>query len=102
MYVPRQKHLDIDGSYFGLSFANILFKTYPDLYPKDGPLTYQPLIFGFRIFGKKGSAYEEKFDNAGNPINKSAKEILDELKILQRKGQPTTPLSILNQQTISE
>jgi len=78
--VPRQKHLDIDGSYFGLSFANILFKTYPDLYPKDGPLTYQPLIFGFRIFGKKGSAYEEKFDNAGNPINKSAKEVLDEFK----------------------
>jgi len=40
VYVPRQKHLDIDGAYFGISFANILFKTYPDLYPKDGPLTY--------------------------------------------------------------
>ena len=97
VYVPRQKHLDIDGAYFGLSFANILFKTYPDLYPKDGPLTYQPLIFGFRIFGKKGSAYEEKFDNAGVPINKSAKEVLDEFKDLQRKGLPTTPLSILNE-----
>ena len=59
--MPRQKHLDIDGAYFGISFANILFKTYPDLYPKDGPLTYQPLIFGFKIFGQKGSAYEEKW-----------------------------------------
>jgi len=51
VYVPRQKHLDIDGAYFGLSFPNILFKTYPDLYPKEGPLTYIPTIYGFKIFG---------------------------------------------------
>ena len=87
--MPRQKHLDIDGAYFGISFANILFKTYPDLYPKDGPLTYQPLIFGFKIFGQKGSAYEEKFDNSGKPVNKSAKEVLTELKqALQKKNVP--------------
>ena len=91
MYVPRQKHLDIDGAYFGISFANILFKTYPDLYPKDGPLTYQPLIFGFKIFGQKGSAYEEKFDNSGKAVNKSAKEVLQELKIQTSSGK-TVPL----------
>ena len=66
VYVPRQKHLDIDGAYFGLSFPNILFKTYPDLYPKEGPLTYIPTIYGFKIFGQKGSAYEYKYDNNGS------------------------------------
>ena len=88
MYVPRQKHLDIDGAYFGISFANILFKTYPDLYPKDGPLTYQPLIFGFKIFGQKGSAYEEKFDNSGKPMNKSAKEVLQDFKTAPTSSVP--------------
>ena len=64
------KHLDIDGAYFGLSFPNILFKTYPDLYPKEGPLTYIPTIYGFKIFGQKGSAYEYRYDNGGTQTNK--------------------------------
>lgn len=71
VYVPRQKHLDIDGAYFGTSFANVLFKTFPELYPKDGPLTYLPTIYGFKIFGQKGSAYEMKFDHTGLPLNKA-------------------------------
>jgi hypothetical protein len=71
VYVPRQKHLDIDGAYFGTSFPNVLLKTYPELYPKDGPLTYLPSIYGFKIFGQKGSAYELEYDNAGQPKNKA-------------------------------
>jgi casein kinase II subunit beta len=71
VYVPRQKHLDIDGAYFGTSFANVLFKTFPELYPKDGPLTYLPTIYGFKIFGQKGSAYELKYDHTGLPLNKA-------------------------------
>lgn len=70
VYVPRQKHLDIDGAYFGTSFANVLLKVYPDLYPKDGPLTYLPTIYGFKVFGQKGSAYEYVYDNNGAPMNK--------------------------------
>lgn len=26
VYVPRQKHLDIDGAYFGTSFSHVLLK----------------------------------------------------------------------------
>jgi hypothetical protein len=29
----------------------VLLKTYPELYPKDGPLTYLPTIYGFKVFG---------------------------------------------------
>lgn len=81
MYVPRQKHLDIDGAYFGLSFPNVLFKTYPDLYPKEGPLTYIPTIYGFKIFGQKGSAYEYKYDNNGQPLNKKEIEAIENEKV---------------------
>ena len=82
--MPRQKHLDIDGAYFGTSFPNVLLKTYPELYPKDGPLTYLPTIYGFKIFGQKGSAFELEYDNAGHPKNK--KEIDSILK--NKKGGP--------------
>ncbi len=56
--------------YSGYSFPNVLLKTYPELYPKDGPLTYLPTIYGFKVFGQKGSAYELEFDNTGVPTNK--------------------------------
>lgn len=32
----------------------------------------------------KGSAYEEKYDNSGKAVNKSAKEVLQELKVAER------------------
>jgi len=38
VYVPKQKHLDIDGAYFGTSFPHVYLKTYPELYPKEGPV----------------------------------------------------------------
>lgn len=33
-------------------------------------MTYIPTIYGFKIFGQKGSAYEYKFDHMGNLVNK--------------------------------
>ena len=69
MYVPKQKHLDIDGAYFGTSFPHVLLKSYPDLYPKEGPAAYIPTIYGFRIFSQKGSRYELQYDNGGQPKN---------------------------------
>jgi hypothetical protein len=42
---------------------------YPDLYPKEGPVTYIPTIYGFKIFGQKGSAFELKYDHSGLPTN---------------------------------
>lgn len=96
VYVPRQKHLDIDGAYFGTSFSNVLLKTYPDLYPKDGPLTYLPTIYGFKVFGQKGSQFELKYDNNGQPLNKQeidkilANKIVPQPKFSQ--ANPTNPL----------
>jgi len=33
-------------------------------------LTYIPTIYGFKIFGHKGSAFEYKYDNNGSHVNK--------------------------------
>lgn len=58
MYLPKYKNLNIDGSYYGTSVPHIFLKTYPDaiiLPPK--VYYYEPKIFGFKLFAKRGSKY---------------------------------------------
>ena len=51
----------MDGAYFGTSFPQIFFMAYPDLNPKVKKVkNYIPKLYGFRIFGKKGSKYFSK------------------------------------------
>jgi hypothetical protein len=76
VYIPRQKQLDIDGAYFGTSFPHIFLKQFPELMPK-GPARFVPKIYGFKIFGMRGSKYELKFDYQGKPVNEE--EIRDVL-----------------------
>ena len=58
VYKPREKVRDIDGAYFGNSFPQIFFMAYPDLNPKVKKVnSYIPKLYGFKIFGKKGSKY---------------------------------------------
>ena len=68
----------------------MLLKTYPDLYPKDGPLTYLPTIYGFKVFCQKGSAYELIHDNNGNPLNK---EEVDKILANKKSSQPARKFS---------
>ncbi len=44
-------------------------QTYPELYPKEGPVQYIPTIYGFKIFGQKGSKFELLYDNLGQAKN---------------------------------
>jgi len=69
--------LDIDGAYFGTSFPHIFLKQFPELLPK-GPAKFVPKIYGFKIFGMRGSKYELKFDYQGKPTNEN--EIREVLK----------------------
>ena len=77
VYIPRQKQIDIDGAYFGTSFPHVFIKQYPELNPQ-GPPKFVPKIYGFKIFGMRGSKYELKFDHKGQAINES--EVRDVLK----------------------
>jgi casein kinase II subunit beta len=58
VYVPRIKFVDIDGAYFGCSFPHIFLQTFPELMPTSKPNKYVARIYGFKIFGRKGSKYE--------------------------------------------
>eukprot|EP00826_Nyctotherus_ovalis_P051783 TRINITY_DN6489_c0_g1_i5.p1 TRINITY_DN6489_c0_g1~~TRINITY_DN6489_c0_g1_i5.p1 ORF type:complete len:219 (+),score=52.19 TRINITY_DN6489_c0_g1_i5:34-690(+) len=55
-YYPKIK-ADIDGAYFGTAFPHMLLQAYPNLVPKEGAPPYIPRIYGFRIFGQRGSKY---------------------------------------------
>lgn len=49
-----------------------------------------PKIYGFKIFGMRGSRYELKFDYAGQPINESEiREVLERQPIVQNPHQNT-------------
>lgn len=39
-----------------------------------------PKIYGFKIFGMRGSKYELKFDYQGKPVNE------DEIRMVLKKG----------------
>ena len=60
VYVPSKGQVEIDGAYFGKSFPLVFFNTYPSLIPKEKQALYFPKIFGFKIYGNKGSKYEIK------------------------------------------
>ena len=58
IYKPRVRNNDIDGAYFGTGFPQAFLLAYPDLNPKvNKPKPYIPKLYGFRIFGKRGSKY---------------------------------------------
>lgn len=63
IYNTKNKHSQMDGAYFGLSFPQQFFLHYPDLEPftnNNLNSEYVPKLYGFRIFKKKGSKYNDK------------------------------------------
>ena len=60
VYAPKKKFQDVDGAYFGCSFPHILLQTYPEIAPTmNMEMVYIPKIYGFKIYKKKGSKYNE-------------------------------------------
>jgi hypothetical protein len=47
-----------------------------------------PTIYGFKIFGQKGSAYEMKYDNTGLPLNKQEVDAVLKKKQATGSGAP--------------
>ena len=66
VYVPRIRFVDIDGAYFGCSFPNIFFQTFPELLPTDKQNKYIPKIYVFRLYGMPGSKYEKNINEQEN------------------------------------
>eukprot|EP00826_Nyctotherus_ovalis_P001499 TRINITY_DN1023_c0_g1_i4.p1 TRINITY_DN1023_c0_g1~~TRINITY_DN1023_c0_g1_i4.p1 ORF type:complete len:133 (+),score=36.34 TRINITY_DN1023_c0_g1_i4:550-948(+) len=54
-YVPRDKDMNLDGSFFGTSFPHVFLAHYQDMIQEKKPEKYIPKLFGFKICGKPGS-----------------------------------------------
>lgn len=68
LYYPRaSKHGNIDGAFFGTTFAHLFLLQNPDLLPPKSQESYVPRIYGFRInnesayFSNQRSNYHSPF-----------------------------------------
>ena len=84
VFIPKKKSLDIDGAYFGCSFPHILLQSFPDFQPIQTTTIFVPKIFGYKIYKKKGSKYEEK--SPLNEITHYDEEQLKKMKSSHGKG----------------
>ncbi|KAF9115418.1 casein kinase 2 regulatory subunit [Mortierella sp. AM989] len=46
---PSSRYHNLDGAYFGTTFAHMLFHIYPELVPNISNKIYTPAIYGFKI-----------------------------------------------------
>ncbi|KAF9926167.1 casein kinase 2 regulatory subunit [Modicella reniformis] len=46
---PSSRYHNLDGAYFGTTFAHMLFHMYPELVPNIQNRIYTPMIYGFKI-----------------------------------------------------
>eukprot|EP01095_Lingulamoeba_sp_RSL-Kostka_P000185 TRINITY_DN1028_c2_g1_i1.p1 TRINITY_DN1028_c2_g1~~TRINITY_DN1028_c2_g1_i1.p1 ORF type:complete len:293 (+),score=83.51 TRINITY_DN1028_c2_g1_i1:16-894(+) len=61
IYYPRlRRHSNIDGAYFGTTFAHLLLQTCPELLPPKPTKTYVPRIYGFKIHPSARIRQEER------------------------------------------
>lgn len=59
IYYPRStKQANLDGAYFGTTFAHLFLLSHPDLIPPKSQQSYVPRIYGFRIH--KDSLYHKQ------------------------------------------
>lgn len=61
--------------------------------PTAGP-RFIPKIYGFKIFGMRGSKYELKFDFSGKPVNEE-----DIRKVLQKQNTQATKMEWFEMQS---
>ena len=59
IYLPKIKVSDVDGAYFGTSFPHLFYLNFSDMSIERNKKIFVPKLYGFRMYGKKGSKYEE-------------------------------------------
>ena len=59
VYLPKKRVEDIDGAFYGMSFPNVFLKWNKELDLKHREIKrFEPVINGFKIYGKRGSNFE--------------------------------------------
>jgi len=88
VYLPKTRQVNVDGACFGSSFPQVFLMHYPMaviLPPK--VYHYEPKIFGFKIYGKRGS---KTFD----PPKGNVRYIEDSMQALEMEALKPKPKEI--------
>ncbi|CAD8124451.1 unnamed protein product [Paramecium sonneborni] len=87
VYIPKKKCPDVDGAYFGCSFPSIFLMNFiQEIQIPVNNQTYVPRVFGFRIYKKKGSRYQDTQQKATEITHYSE----EQLKKLRGKNEQQT------------
>ena len=63
VYIPREKEVNLDGSFFGTSFPHVFLASYQAMIQQKEAQKYEPKLFGFKICGKPGSKWANSTDS---------------------------------------
>jgi casein kinase II subunit beta len=75
IYYPRNKyHGNMDGAYFGTTFAHLFMMTFPGLRPVKPTDKYVPKAFGFRIHPSAWGSTADDNNNGGNAGGSSRRQ----------------------------
>ena len=88
VYLPKTRQVNVDGACFGSSFPQVFLMHYPMaviLPPK--VYHYEPKIFGFKIYGKRGS-------KAFDPPKGNVRYIEDSMQALEMEALKPKPKEI--------
>jgi casein kinase II subunit beta len=101
VYLPKFRQINIDGAYFGTSFPHVFLKHYPEavvLPPKI--YYYEPKIYGFKIYKKRGSKLFEPVEGTIKYVEDSLTGIEREklLKNIQEKNSKQNKPNLLNKE----
>lgn len=84
VYIPKYCNTNVDGAVFGTSFPHVFLQHYPNavILP---PKVYlcEPRIFGFKIYGKRGSKYYKP--PTENGLVRLTGENIDDIDKLRRR-----------------
>lgn len=72
VYIPKFKSINLDGAYFGTSVPHVFMRTFKQAIVLPPQIHfYEPKIFGFKVFGKKGSLYHKSTGRTRRPVDDS-------------------------------
>lgn len=96
---------DIDGAYFGTTFAHLLLQTFPELQPQSCTKKYTPRIYGFKIHSSAKQRMAEKAKQNRRRLQQTPGDSMVELEepsqIKREQNEERNEVSLLSNNQIS-
>eukprot|EP00485_Elphidium_margaritaceum_P009933 CAMPEP_0202687878 /NCGR_PEP_ID=MMETSP1385-20130828/3452_1 /ASSEMBLY_ACC=CAM_ASM_000861 /TAXON_ID=933848 /ORGANISM="Elphidium margaritaceum" /LENGTH=276 /DNA_ID=CAMNT_0049342731 /DNA_START=21 /DNA_END=851 /DNA_ORIENTATION=+ len=88
IYRPRSaRHENIDGAYFGTTFAALFFVVFPELKPSKATASYTPRVFGYKLHETWLQRSVQANKEAQQQYAEEQKRVNDQRKIMSQQQQ---------------